>query len=536
MRRSFIIISTLLILITFSLALYLNPNWYVILAIVFILTCLGYYDMLQTKHSIMRIYPVFGRLRFLMEELRPKIYQYFIESDIDGRPINRIDRSTIYQRAKKENDTMPFGTQLDVYSEGYEWMCHSMAPKDFNLLDHNPRVMIGNKDCTQPYSCSIYNVSAMSYGALSSNAVEAMNAGAKIGGFAHNTGEGGLSPFHLKHGGDVIWQIGTGYFGCRTADGNFSEELFHEKAQLPQVKMIEIKISQGAKPGHGGILPASKNTPEIAAIRNIEPHTVVASPPYHKAFGTPRELIYFIKKLRELSGGKPIGFKLCIGHKSEFIGICKAMMELDIYPDFITVDGAEGGTGAAPQEFSNYVGAPLLDGLNFVHNILNGLNVRRHIKILASGKIITGFHIVRAMALGADACYSARAMMMAVGCIQALLCNTNKCPVGVATQDPRLTVGLVVEDKKTRVANFHRNTIESVVELLGASGLERKENITRSHIYRRTSFQSMSTYEEIFPTYATGSFLEEIPDRYKSDFKHADPDHWGLSNIGSWSN
>ncbi len=534
MRRSFILISTALLLVTFGLAFFLSPNWYVLFAVVLLLTLLGYYDMLQTKHSIKRIYPVVGRLRYVMEELRPKIYQYFIESDIDGRPVNRIDRSTVYQRAKAENDTMPFGTQLDVYSEGYEWMCHSISPKDFNLLDHNPRVVIGNKDCKQPYSCSIFNISAMSFGSLSPNAVEAMNAGAKIGGFAHNTGEGGLSPYHLKHGGDIIWQIGTGYFGCRTADGHFNGELFQEKAAHPQVKMIELKISQGAKPGHGGILPAAKNTPEIAAIRSIEPHTLVISPPYHRAFDSPRGLIRFVQQLRELSGGKPVGFKLCIGYKSEFISICKAMMELNTYPDFITVDGAEGGTGAAPQEFSNYVGAPLLDGLDFVHNILNGLDLRKHIKIIASGKITTGFHIIRAMSLGADACYSARAMMMAVGCIQALLCNTNKCPVGVATQDPRLTVGLVVEDKKTRVANYHKKTVESVVELLGASGLDSKENITRSHIYRRISFQSMLTYQEIFPTYETGSFLKEIPARYKQDWAYASADHWGRPATGKW--
>ncbi|HMY85055.1 MAG: FMN-binding glutamate synthase family protein [Saprospiraceae bacterium] len=535
MRQKFVIISSALLIAVFLLAWFLGPNWYVVLAIIAALVILGYYDMFQKKHAVMRIFPVLGRLRYLMEELRPKIYQYFIESDIDGRPINRIDRSTIYQRAKKENDTMPFGTQLDVYTEGYEWLCHSIAPKDFSMLDHDPRVLIGNKDCKQPYSCSIYNISAMSYGSLSANAVEAMNAGAKIGGFAHNTGEGGLTPHHLKHGGDIIWQIGTGYFGCRTADGNFSPEAFRKKAATPQVKMIEIKISQGAKPGHGGILPASKNTPEIAAIRGIEPHTLVASPPYHKAFDTPRGLVMFVKQLRELADGKPIGFKLCIGHKSEFIGICKAMMELNIFPDFITVDGAEGGTGAAPQEFSNYVGAPLLDGLAFVHNMLVGLDIRHHIKILASGKITTGFHIIRAIALGADACYSARAMMMAVGCIQALLCNTNKCPTGVATQDPKLTVGLVVEDKKTRVANFHKGTVESVVELLGASGLDKVSNVTRSHIYRRISFQSMLTYREIFPEYETGSFLKEIPERYKLDFDNASPDHWGIAHIGSWS-
>ena len=538
MRKGFIIISTLLVILTLGLSVFLSKNWYVFLGITVFLTALGYYDMFQTKHSIMRIYPVFGRLRWFMEDMRPKIYQYFVESDIDGRPINRIDRSTIYQRAKKENDTMPFGTQLDVYAEGYEWMCHSIAPKDFASLNHNPRVMVGNKDCTKPYDLSIYNISAMSYGSLSSNAVEAMNAGAQIGGFAHNTGEGGLSPYHLKHGGDIIWQIGTGYFGCRDAHGGFSPELFAEKAQLENVKMIEIKISQGAKPGHGGILPAAKNTPEIAAIRAIQPYTLVASPPFHSAFNTPKELILFVQKLRELSGGKPVGFKLCIGHKSEFISICKAMMALDIYPDFITVDGGEGGTGAAPQEFSNYVGAPLLDGLDFVSNILRGLDIKKHIKVLASGKMTSGFHLVRAMALGADACYSARAMMMAVGCIQALMCNTNKCPVGVATQDKTLSVGLVVEDKKTRVAQFHKYTIENFVELLGAAGLSSKEELTRSHIYRRISLNSMLTYEEIFPSYEMGAFInaENIPQRYKTDFAFASMDRWGMANIGSWSN
>ena len=535
MRKQFVIITTLLLAVTLALSIFMNKNWSVFFAIIFGLTLLGYQDMYQKKHAIRRIFPLLGRLRYVLEELRPKMYQYFIESDIDGKPINRVDRSTIYQRAKKELETIPFGTQLDVYAEGYEWMCHSVSPKAFDTLNQDPRVVFGNKDCKQPYSASIFNISAMSYGSLSANAVEAMNAGAKIGGFAHNTGEGGLTPHHLKHGGDIIWQIGTGYFGCRTADGNFSPEAFRKKAATPQVKMIEIKISQGAKPGHGGILPASKNTPEIAAIRGIEPHTLVASPPYHKAFDTPRGLVMFVKQLRELADGKPIGFKLCIGHKSEFIGICKAMMELNIFPDFITVDGAEGGTGAAPQEFSNYVGAPLLDGLAFVHNMLVGLDIRHHIKILASGKITTGFHIIRAIALGADACYSARAMMMAVGCIQALLCNTNKCPTGVATQDPKLTVGLVVEDKKTRVANFHKGTVESVVELLGASGLDKVSNVTRSHIYRRISFQSMLTYREIFPEYETGSFLKEIPERYKLDFDNASPDHWGIAHIGSWS-
>lgn len=529
MRKQFVIVSTLCVIGSFLLVYFLSPNWLPVFIVICLITILGYYDMIQKKHSIMRTYPIFGRFRYVLEELRPKIYQYFIESDTDGTPINRIDRSTVYQRAKKETETIPFGTQLNVYAEGYEWMCHSISPKDFKTLDHNPRVLIGNKDCKQPYSASILNISAMSYGSLSKQAVESMNGGAKLGGFAHNTGEGGISPYHLKHGGDLIWQIGTGYFGCRKSDGTFNPDLFAQNAALPSVKMIELKISQGAKPGHGGILPASKNTPEIAAIRHVEPHTLVASPPFHSAFGTPKEMVLFIKQLRDLSGGKPVGFKLCIGHKSEFIAICKAMIALDIYPDFITVDGGEGGTGAAPQEFSNYVGAPLLDGLAFVHNILRGLNIRQHIKIIASGKITSGFHLVRAIALGADGCNCARAMMLAVGCIQALLCNTNKCPTGVATQDPKLAKGIDVQDKTRRVANFHKGTIENFVELLGASGLDSKENITRSHIYRRSTLNDMLTFEEIFPTIEIGSLLNgEIPDRYKDDFAWANMEKWGI--------
>ena len=489
---------------------------------------MGLYDMVQTKHSLMRNFPLFGRARWLMEALRPKLYQYFIESDTDGRPINRIDRNTIYQRAKLEMDTMPFGTQMNVYSEGYEWMAHSIAPIDFHKLNHDPRVKFGNKDCKQPYNASVLNISAMSYGSLSKNAVEAMNGGAKLGGFAHNTGEGGLSPYHLKHGGDLIWQIGTGYFSTRNPDGTFNEETFAVKSKTPSVKMIEIKLSQGAKPGHGGILPAVKNNAEVAAIRHIEPHTTVYSPPYHSAFSTPKELVLFIAKLRNLSGGKPVGFKLCVGLKSEFIAICKAMVELDTYPDFISVDGGEGGTGAAPQEFSNYVGAPLLDGLAFVHNILVGFDIKKHIKIIATGKIITGFSIVRAIALGADACSSARAMMMALGCIQALVCNTNKCPTGVATQDPQLVAGLVVEDKKHRINNYHRETIKSYVELLGAAGIDDSETITRSHIYRRVFMNQVTTFEDIFPSLQSGDLLNgHIPEKYVADMNKANAESWG---------
>ncbi len=529
MRRQFVIISSIALIVTLGLSIFLSSNWYVLLAIILVLTIMGYYDMFQKKHTIRRTFPLTGRLRYVMEELRPKLYQYFIESDIDGRPFHKVDRSTVYQRAKEVRDTIPFGTQFDLYEEGYEWMCHSIAPKAFDTLNHDPRITVGNKGCKHPYSASILNISAMSFGALSANAVEALNAGAKIGNFAHNTGEGGLSKYHLKHGGDLIWQIGTGYFGCRDEEGNFNPDLFAEKAKIENVKMIELKLSQGAKPGHGGILPASKNSEEIAHIRHIKPHRKVASPPYHSAFNTPYEMVQFIQKLRDLSGGKPVGFKLCIGHKSEFISICQAMIELDIYPDYVAVDGGEGGTGAAPPEFSNYVGAPLIDALDFVHNILNGLDIRKHIKIFASGKITSAFHVARAIALGADVCYQARANKLALGCIQALLCNTNKCPTGITTQDPQLTTGLVVEDKKHRVASYHEKTIKNFVELLGASGLNEVKYLTRSHIYRRISLNEMITYEEIFPSIKVGSMREgDIPEKYSLDFKNANMHQWGV--------
>ena len=478
---------------------------------------MGILDLLQTKHAIIRNYPVVGRMRYWMEALRPKIYQYFVESDIDGSPINRVDRSTIYQRAKRELNSQPFGTQFNVYAEGYEWMAHSIQPQDFDRMEKDPRVLFGGKDCKQPYSGSILNISAMSYGSLSANAVQALNGGARIGNFAHNTGEGGISEAHLKQGGDIIWQIGTGYFGCRDEDGNFSDRLFAEKSVLPQVKMIELKLSQGAKPGHGGILPAAKNTPEIAEIRHVKPYTTVFSPPFHKAFNSPREMMLFIQRLRNLCQGKPVGFKLCIGQPREFYAICKAMIETDIYPDFITVDGGEGGTGAAPPEFSNSVGMPLMDGLPFVHDTLTGFNIRQHMKLIASGKILTGYHVLRAIALGADTCNSARAMMMALGCIQALICNTNKCPTGVATQDKWLSSGLVVDDKKHRVANYHRDTIESAVELAGAAGLKDPHEISRRHIFRRVFMNQVKTFEEIYPSTAPGALLNgQMPENFKA--------------------
>lgn len=484
---------------------------------------IGVQDMIQGKQSIRRNFPVLGRLRYVFEDLRPKIQQYFVESDTDGAPINRNERSVIYQRAKKQVDTIPFGTQLDVYAEGYEWMTHSIVPIDFHKMDHQPRVRFGGKDCKQPYDMSVLNISAMSFGSLSKNAVLSLNGGAKMGGFAHNTGEGGLSPYHLQPGGDIIWQIGTGYFGARTKDGKFSDEAFQKNATLPNVKMVEIKLSQGAKPGHGGILPAAKNTPEIAAIRLVEPGTTVFSPPYHSAFSTPIELIQFVKRLRDLSGGKPVGFKLCIGRKSEFLSICKAMVQLNTYPDFITIDGGEGGTGAAPPEFSNFVGMPLLDALAFADNALRGFGIRNEMKLIASGKILTGFHIVRAMALGADTCNTARAMMMALGCIQALECNKNTCPTGVATQDPYFMKGLVVEDKTTRVANYHKHTVESFVELLAASGIDHPDKVNRTHVYRRVFMNLVKTYEEIYPTIPEGCLLDggDVPFDYEDYLKRA---------------
>lgn len=382
---------------------------------------------------------------------------------------------------------------------------------------------------------SVLNVSAMSFGSLSQNAVLALNAGAKIGGFAHNTGEGGLSPYHLQPGGDIIWQIGTGYFGARTEDGNFSGDAFQLNATKPNVKMIEIKLSQGAKPGHGGILPAKKNTPEIAAIRLVKAGTTVFSPPFHSAFSTPLELIHFVKKLRDLSGGKPVGFKLCVGRKSEFLSICKAMVQLNIYPDFITVDGGEGGTGAAPPEFTNFVGMPLLDALAFVDDALRGFGIRNKMRVIASGKILTGFHILRAMALGADTCNCARAMMMALGCIQALECNKNTCPTGVATQDPYFMKGLVVEDKKTRVANFHKNTVESFVELIGAAGMDHPGKINRSHVYRRVFMNMVKTYEEIYPTLPEGCLLPggDVPFEYEEYMKRASAESFEAAGLVS---
>lgn len=414
---------------------------------------------------------------------------------MDGKPFNRRQRSIVYQRAKNEKQTVAFGMQANSNLPGYEWVAHSVYPT--TVKDKNIRAVIGNHQCMQPYNASIYNIGAMSYGALSKTAIVALNKGAKLGGFAHNTGEGGISEHHL-HGGDLIWQIGTGYFGCRNQNGDFDSLAFQKNALLPQVKMIELKLSQGAKPGHGGILPAAKNTAEIAAIRLVEPATTVHSPAQHSAFENAAGLVSFLQFLRELSDGKPVGFKMCIGDKQEFIDICDAIVQTGIMPDFITVDGAEGGTGAAPLEFTDHLGMPMHEALAFVKQTLDAYNLSKHIKIIVAGKIITGFDILKAISLGASACYSARGMMMALGCIQALICDTGKCPVGVATQNPALYKGLDPSDKKVRVANFHANTIAATKEIMEACAFKNMECVHPSKFFRRINEYETKSFEEIY--------------------------------------
>jgi len=489
-----------------------NWMWVVIGPLFFI----GFIDFFQTKQAIRRNFPVLGNFRYFLESIRPEINQYFIENNTDGRPFSREERSIVYQRAKKVLDTLPFGTQRDVYSTGYEYIAHSLAP--VHVEEEKMRVTVGGPDCKQPYNCSIFNISAMSYGSLSKNAVLSLNRGAKEGNFAYNTGEGGISQWHLQYGGDLIWQIGTGYFGCRNAEGNFDPDKFKEKAALENVKMIEIKLSQGAKPGHGGILPAEKLTEEIAAIRGVPMGQDVNSPPGHSAFSTPRGLCEFIGQLRELSNGKPVGFKLCLGNRYEFHAICKAMIETGIKPDFIVVDGSEGGTGAAPLEFTNWIGTPGTDALILINNILRGYNLKKDIKIITTGKVTTGFGVLKRIALGADIIYSARAMMLAIGCIQALRCNSNHCPAGVATQDKDLMQGLVVEDKYMRVYNFHHETIHAAAHMLGAMGLDNLDMLHPRHIKRRVSDHEIQEYSDFIEILDEGCFLEgKFPDEHKRD-------------------
>jgi glutamate synthase domain-containing protein 2 len=486
----------------------LGVGWLPALAFLF-LVGLGFRDIRQSQRSVLRNYPVIGHLRFLLEFIRPEIRQYFIEGDNDAAPFSRQQRSLVYQRSKGDSDKRPFGTQLDVGAQGYEWINHSLVPSQ--IESHDFRVLVG-AGRAQPYSISVFNISAMSFGALSANAILALNAGARLGKFAHDTGEGSISRYHRENGGDLIWEVGSGYFGCRNDDGTFNAERFAKNANEPQVKMIELKLSQGAKPGHGGVLPGPKVTPEIAAARGVPVGVDCVSPARHSAFDTPLEMMHFIERLRGLSGGKPTGFKLCIGHPWEWFAIAKAMLETGIVPDFIVVDGAEGGTGAAPLEFTDHVGAPLQEGLLLVHNTLVGLNLRDRIALGCAGKVVSGFDIARMMALGADWCNSARGFMFALGCIQAQHCHTGHCPTGVTTQDSRRQQALVVPTKTERVHQFHANTLKALKELVQAAGLQHPGQIAAVHIVRRTSDHGVKLLANLLPFVAPGALLRgELP-------------------------
>lgn len=471
---------------------FLNSLW----LISGILTLVGVYDILQNQHSILKNYPIIGHFRFIFEEFRPEIRQYFIEDDQDALPFSRMQRSLVYQRAKNKNADKPFGSLINVYQQDYRFITHSITP----CKPADPesfRIQIGNKQCRQPYSASIMNISALSFGSLSANAIRALNLGAKMGNFYHDTGEGSISPYHLENGGDIVWELGSAYFGCRTLEGKFDPEKFTKQARLPQIKMIEIKLSQGAKPGHGGILPKSKISEEIAQIRGVSREHDCVSPAQHSTFSTPIEMMHFIQQLRELSGGKPVGFKLCIGQPWQFMSIVKAMLETQIVPDFIVVDGSEGGSGAAPIELIDHVGTPLREGLLFVHNTLVGAGLRDQIKIGASGKIISAFDISSTMAIGADWVNSARGFMFAVGCIQAQSCHTNQCPVGVTTQDQERQKALHVPSKAVRVLNFQKNTLRALSEMIAVAGLKHPADIKPHHLAQRINDREIKNYAQL---------------------------------------
>jgi glutamate synthase domain-containing protein 2 len=498
--------------------------WALPAALVLALAALGTWDLLQTKHAILRLYPILGHVRFLAEFIRPEIRQYFIESNTEASPFDRETRDLVYERAKAIKTDEPFGTERDVNAIGYEFLRHSIRARFADDLD--PRVRLGGPDCTQPYDIALLNVSAMSFGALSGNAIEALNGGAARGRFAHDTGEGGISQYHLRGGGDLIWEIGSGYFGCRDADGRFDATVFAEKATMPQVKAISIKLSQGAKPGLGGVLPGAKVSPEIAAARGVPVGRTVVSPPAHSAFSTPMEFVQFIATLRRLSGGKPVGFKLCIGARTEFLSICKAILATGIAPDFVVVDGSEGGTGSAPQEFEDHVGMPLTEALMLVHNALVGTGLRGRIRVGASGKVTSGVDIVSRICQGADFTMSARAMMFAVGCIQAMKCNTNHCPTGVTTQDAARTRALDVPDKTTRVFNFQRATVASAAQIVASMGLAGFHELSPAMLNRRIEGQRTRTYAEIYEWLIPGELLEDPPESWRSDWIEASADEF----------
>ncbi len=513
-----------------------RPPWlWAVLAVAGGLTLLGLYDLVQRSHSVRRNYPIIGNFRWLFEAIRPEIRQYLIEGDNEESPFSRSQRSLVYARAKNEGSERAFGTQLDVYGNGYEFMAHSTRPAPA-ADPEGFRIPIGNGQCPKPYSASIFNISAMSFGSLSANAILALNKGAKLGGFAQDTGEGSISRYHREHEGDLIWELGSGYFGCRTADGHFDPVGFQEKASSDQVRMIEIKLSQGAKPGHGGILPGAKVTDEISAARGVPIGEDCLSPSRHRAFSTPLEMMAFLASLRKLSGGKPVGFKLCLGHPWEFTGIVKAMRETGVVPDFIVVDGAEGGTGASPLEFSNHIGVPLREGLLFVHNVLVGAGLRDQVRIGAAGKVVSAFDIAALLALGADWTNAARGFMFAIGCIQSLTCNTNACPTGVATQDPARQRALVVEDKAERVFNFHRNTLRALSEMIAAAGLEHPSQIRPHHLVRRVGDAEVRLFSQLHVFLEPGELLGGKSERdfYAQAWALGRPDSFDLPSASAY--
>jgi len=530
--RGYVVPALALLAVLFGvLGRHFSPDWFVGSALAVLLLGVAVYDRFQRSHSILRNYPVLGHLRFLLEGAGPEFHQYFVESNTSGRPFDRDHRSLMYERAKGIEALKPFGTELDVYAPGYGFIGHSLATRP-HVEDpaRTLRVEIGGPDCSQPYSSSLINISAMSFGALSANAILALNTAAGRGGFAHNTGEGGLSRYHREPGGDVIWQIGTGYFGCRTAEGGFDPVMFRDQAQEDQVKMVELKLSQGAKPGHGGVLPGVKVTPEIAEARRVPVGEECVSPPGHSAFQTPTELMELIGQLREESQGKPVGFKICIGNPVEFFAICKAMLETQITPDFITIDGAEGGTGAAPVEFSNHLGFPLREGLLLVHNALVGAGLRDRISLAASAKRIASYDIAAAMALGANWCNIARGFMFSLGCIQAQSCHTNRCPVGVATQDARLQQALVVEDKAERALRFHDNTVKGLAEMTSACGLDHPNDFTPYHLYERVSPHDLRRFDQLYDFFEPGELLsDDVAGRFGPLWREARADRFGVA-------
>lgn len=507
-RRYWVFSAVIIAALLSSAALLLVPQDTPIILVIWLVSCalalLGLYDVTQRRHAILRNYPIVANMRFVLESIRPELRQYFFEGDKDGAPFPRDKRAIVYQRAKKQLDKRPFGTMYDVYAPQYEWLHHSIAPKPPTPLA-DMRVTVGSGP--RAYSASLLNISAMSYGALSGNAIRALNQGAREGGFFHDTGEGGVSPHHREFGGDLVWELGSGYFGARTASGGFDAERFAEVASDAQIKMIEVKLSQGAKPGYGGVLPASKVTAEIAAIRGVPAGVDCVSPAQHSEFSTPIELLQFIAKLRDLSGGKPTGFKLCIGHRWEFMAICKAMLATKITPDFIVIDGKEGGTGAAPLEFMDHMGMPLRDGLNFAHQALRGVGLREKVRLGASGKITSAFDMARVMAIGADWCNSARGFMFAVGCIQAQSCHTGTCPTGVATQDPARARAIDVPSKADRVTSFHRNTVIALSELVAAAGLSHPSELRGHHFLTRVAGGRVASLDQKFPQLSTKELL-----------------------------